>query len=162
MTWAPAWCIHNRQLQVLFMTQPFFMDPKSITYHQQFKQARVDTITTMSPSSACAVQEWCTSSLRCYLPYDCDCSRKEPHSNESFQPFHEACPSLCHHCRNTGHHANMCKSESSQADRPIRVSWKGKLTNLSVKQATQSASLSTSRVPVRATLRQGHSYTEIL
>ena len=91
VTWAPAWCIHNRQLQVLFMTQPFFMDPKSITYHQQFKQARVDTITTMSPSSACAVQEWCTSSLRCYLPYDCDCSRNHIQMSP-FSPFMKLVP----------------------------------------------------------------------
>ena len=123
VTWAPAWCIHDRQLRALFMTQPFFVDPKSITYRQQFKQACVNTIATTSQSSTHPDQEWCASSSH-YMPYDCDCSRKEPHTNDTFQPFSEVCPTLCLCCRNTGHHANMCKSESSQADRPIRVSWK--------------------------------------
>ena len=31
---------------------------------------------------------------------------------------------LCLRCGNSGHHANVCHSKSSRADRPIRVTWK--------------------------------------
>ena len=129
--WFPAWCAHNRLIQLKFTDKSFIIDPKAIAYIQQFKCCRTDllgdspstfSLSTTTNASLVLMQcgpspSWQPGAALRYAPYN---------KPVSPAPSFHLTDTLCVRCGRIGHRAATCSAtEANRMEQPIIVNWKG-------------------------------------